>query len=789
MIDGTAAACVAAAMLHALFPERDGHAAAGLAEFQQDAVTRINAIFTRYGGALLCDSVGLGKTHVAAAVCADVLSRGRSVLLTAPSQLRTHWNRQLCDEPQWSWASHAMLSRSHATGRLFRRSFDLVVVDEAHAFRNAATRRYQALARVTLGARVLLITATPVNNSLRDFENLVRLFARDDAFSDIGVPSLHHAVDAAREGSARELRRIAQHVMVRRTRDIVTRWSTVPSERREPRGADADGAGTPAMKFPHTDGTELITYDLDGTFAHRIDGILDAIAGLRFAAHGGIADPTCGELLRLGLIKRLESSQAAFAASVARLERLNATFIAAANEGRLFDARRDGAMVLSVDGSLQLSMTGITLPAWPARLDRTRALSLALHDRALLRVLLESIRAATGSDHKLATLESVLASLPAEDRIIVFSEYRDTAAAIWKTLERLGGVALVHGGAARLGRRPTTRRAVIERFAPGRSPSAPRAGIDSVRVLVATDVLAEGLNLQAARVVISYDIPWNPVRLAQRAGRIDRLGSPHERIRVLAFRPGHGVERVLGLLRRVRSKLRAIRVVGGDAPAPFPRRGRADRILVDAREIARIEFLRRQPPPGEGRRAVCVWSEPVGAVLCCVRLPGGAALVIIRDDGTASIDSDTAWRALIHAFTKPAAAVTPDAFRRAAEAATPALFVAAEDRALRIAASARAAAPAPDPARLRAARLVRTWLAARPGSPTPEDFARADQALEVLRTGGPAGFDVLIHDSVHAADPQLLLNSLLSIGHDLKPPPAPHRESLRVVAAIRFVPG
>jgi superfamily II DNA or RNA helicase len=790
VIDRTAAASVAAAMLHALFPERDGSAVAGLAEFQQDAVTRINAIFTRYGGALLCDSVGLGKTHVAAAICADVLRRGGSVLLAAPSQLRTHWSHQLRAEPQWCWASHATLSRSHTTGRLFRRSFDLVVVDEAHAFRNAATRRYRALARVALCARVLLITATPVNNSLRDFENLVRLFAGDDAFAEIGVPSLHHAVHAAREGSARELRRIAQHVMVRRTRDIVTRWSIMPSELMVRPRAGAGSADVPALKFPRTDGTELIPYDLDETFGHRIDVILDAIAGLRFAAHGGIADATCGELMRLGLIKRLESSQAAFTATVARLERLNATFIAAANEGRHFDARRDRGMVLSVGGSLQLSMTEITLPAWPARMDRTRALSMAVHDRALLHVMLESTRAAAGSDHKLATLNRVLATLPAEDRIIVFSEYRDTAAAIWKALERIGGVALVHGGAARLGRRPTTRRAVIERFAPVASRGARRTRIDIVRVLVATDVLAEGLNLQTARVVISYDIPWNPVRLAQRAGRIDRLGSPHEYIRVLAFRPGHGVERVLGLMRRVRSKLRAIRVVGGDAPAPFPRRNRGDRIHVDAREIARIEFLRRQPPPGEARRAVCAWSEPVGAVLCCVRLPGGAALVLVRDDGAASVDSDAAWRALTLAFTQPADAVTAEAFRRAAEGpATPALFVEAEDRALRIAAAARAAAPTPDAVRLRAARLVRTWLVTRPGSPTPGDFARADHALEVLRAGGRAGLDVLVRDSVHSADPQLLLSSLLSIKRAMKPPPAPPREPAHVLAAIRFIPG
>src|SRR5690606_13537216 len=113
-----------------------------------------------------------------------------------------------------------------------------------------------------------------------------------------------------------------------------------------------------------------------------------------------------------------------------------------------------------------------------------------------------------------------------------------------------GGVAMVHGSDARLGRTRASRRAVIERFAPVSNRARVPRRAERVRLLIATDVLSEGMNLQDARIVVSYDMPWNPVRLAQRIGRIDRLGSPHERIRAFTFAPDDRIEEVLRMMKR-----------------------------------------------------------------------------------------------------------------------------------------------------------------------------------------------------------------------------------------------
>src|SRR5690606_18226335 len=161
---------------------------------------------------MLADSVGLGKTHVAREIVRRHVARGGTVLVTAPAALRSHWTRHLRGIAGWRWTSHTSLSRRAATDaatlvvvdeahafrnpatrrwtprtRLPRRpppgAPTRVVVDEAPGFRNPATRRYASLAIACEHARVLLLTATPVNNSLSDFHHLIRLFAPNDAFA------------------------------------------------------------------------------------------------------------------------------------------------------------------------------------------------------------------------------------------------------------------------------------------------------------------------------------------------------------------------------------------------------------------------------------------------------------------------------------------------------------------------------------------------------------------------------------------------------------------------------
>ena len=135
--------------------------------------------------------------------------------------------------------------------------------------------------------------------------------------------------------------------------------------------------------------------------------------------------------------------------------------------------------------------------------------------------------------------------------MLLFSEFRETAEYLWHALRNQAPCALIHGSGAWLGSTPAARRAVIERFAPRANGVRPPPRREAVRILIATDVLAEGLNLQDAADAVSYDLPWNPVRVVQRLGRIDRLGSPHPSVRSWYFVPHRDLDRLLGLLHRI----------------------------------------------------------------------------------------------------------------------------------------------------------------------------------------------------------------------------------------------
>lgn len=556
----------------------------GLEPFQTDAFHRLRDIIARRGGGLLGDSVGLGKTHVAVALLRAEMDNGGTALVVAPPQLRSHWKRHLRGLARCRWVSHTSLSRTRP-----RATASFIVVDEAHAFRNPHTRRYASLALLCEHARVLLLTATPVNNSLLDFYHVIRLFSGRDAFADIGVPDLLSAVEAAmRGGTAAEVRRVADDVMVRRTRRAVA-------------FAQHDSTEPSRLRFPLCGPVEVLRYHPSAERARLMDLVREAIPALTFPAHCLSGNDTPRELLRLGLLKRLESSPWAFHASVRRHVRLLERFVEAAREGLLFDPRDRAGSSGDVDGAVQLSLQHLALRPWPRSLDRPRLTLAAQNDLAHLRHVCTALPAAlAAADPKLLLLHSVIDS--SDEKVLVFTEYQDTARGIWHAVADRGGVALIHGNDARLGRGRAGRRTVIERFAPVANHVRPPRAAETVRLLIATDVLAEGLNLQDASIVVSYDLPWNPVRLAQRVGRIDRLGSPHPRIRAIAFAPERDVEALLGLMSRIRRKLRQIRMVGGDAPWS----------LAGARRPARL--LAEIDAAGEARERVrALWNDMVRA--------------------------------------------------------------------------------------------------------------------------------------------------------------------------------
>lgn len=521
-----------------------------LAGFQADGAQAVLAALDRFGGALLCDSPGLGKTRVALAVAAVCARRGAAPIFVLPATLVQVW-RPLVESCGLPFEAVTHQALGHPSGRpIGSDEARLVVVDEAHTFRNPATRGYRRLARLCSGRRVLLVTATPVNNQVEDLYHLLRLFAGDSAFACLGVPSLRAAFRSGLSpGSAsatlHDALRVLEAVMIRRTRaDVVVAAAGLP-----------DG-----LRFPERRLGELVPApDLAGDC--RFDALL---AGLRRKA---AAHP----LLVSVLAKRLASGPVALARTLDRLCAWGRLRGSRSLAGWTPAMRRRLLETLDDEGGLQ-----DLLPLEDEAADRSRPRPAGpAPDASLasLTVWLEPMRdearlLARLPDGRATALEQLLGSELAGVKTVVFSEYRDTALWLYRTLAGVPRRAFLDGRGGLTASGRCSRDEVLRRFAP-RTHSGPREAMppehEQVQVLFATDVLSEGLNLQEAAAVVSFDLPWNPVRLIQRAGRIDRLGSPHPIVQVFHLRPRPELDRLLRLTGRLLRKSGAIRATLGPA--------------------------------------------------------------------------------------------------------------------------------------------------------------------------------------------------------------------------------
>ena len=615
-----------------------------LTTFQNDGITRAERILDRYNGVLLADGVGLGKTFVGGEILRRVIEENRQrAVLIAPAALRDGtWERfmdrhqlyfevlsyeQLAGDTQIGTGPHSHLKHDP-------KEYSLVIVDEAQAFRNPGTDRARALRRLLQGAppkKLVLMSATPVNNSLWDLYYLITYFAKQDAaFADIGIRSLKGRFSDAMKIDPDDLTPdvlfdVLDVTTVRRTRHFVQRY--YPNDR----VIGPEGKEIP-IRFPEPH-VRAVEYSLDEVLPGFFDELKDALAPdppalpkLTLARYEtsrhlkGASGPTLQEaaltgLIRSGLLKRFESSSHAFGRTLKKMVKGCEVFLQGLAGGVVLTAEGiDEWQQTDNDEILErLEALGASSPASAYDVER-----LANDVRADMELLAgyaaSAVQVTRENDPKLASLtEELLGILESAEhdgledsdrrnkrKVIIFSFFADTTVWICEYLENLfatdlrfaiyrGRLACVFGDEGYSG---ISREQAVYGFAPESSEAPAGRRDDLYDVLVTTDVLAEGMNLQQCRNIINYDLPWNPMRLVQRHGRVDRIGSPHKDVYLRCFFPDVRLDALLTLETNIRSKLSRAAATIGIENEVIP--GASTSEIVFADERAEIERLRSE---------------------------------------------------------------------------------------------------------------------------------------------------------------------------------------------------
>jgi len=581
-----------------------------LADFQRDGYHAAREILEQYGGVLIADSVGLGKTYLALRLLDDyAYQQRRTALVICPAAMRdTVWKPLL--------EQHAIPHRIESMEQISREGIDLddlsqyavIVVDESHNFRNPGANRWRNLFELLRKAdpeqtRLILLTATPVNNSVYDLYHQIRLITRDDKgyFQIAGIDNLEgyfRKADEQREA----LYELLEAISVRRSRTFIKRHYP---------NAEIDGK---PIHFPERH-IHTVKYDLQAVYGDDLyQRIANAIQGLNLAPYqlesfrrevvesrlylfgdewetlkqrlqqAGMSEEqilklrrdlagqtALADLMRVLYLKRLESSVEALRNSLRHQLEFQRRFLEALQQGKLLTST-DYRKMLMLEGD-DAEERERTFEEFMSALQDVEANAynlcvvkqLVQEDVSELQTLLMELeRLNPDTDAKLQQLVQLLQRDLRDEKVLLFSYYRDTARMLYNELcQRLphAKIALVDSDVPM-----EARKRIVQRFSPRANHYTLAPGEPEIQILIATDALSEGQNLQDARVIINYDLHWNPVRMVQRIGRIDRIGSPHQVVDVYNFVPEAALENLLGLMKRLLDKLGQInRTVGLDA--------------------------------------------------------------------------------------------------------------------------------------------------------------------------------------------------------------------------------
>jgi len=615
-----------------------------LFNYQRDAATGIINKLETYNGCILADSVGLGKTFTALAVIKYYELRNRAVLVLCPKKLADNWrnyntnlttNIFATDRLNYDVLCHTDLSRTTGDSfgiplnRVNWGNYDLVVIDESHNFRNNDVykdreTRYQKLMNKVIRAgvktKVLMLSATPVNNRFTDLRNQLAL-----------------AYEGQSEALSKNLKsQVSVEEIFRRAQKTFNDWSELPPEERTAasilKALDFDffellDAVTIARSRKHIE-TFYDTKDI-GKFPERrkplsfhcpitkrtdvmgLNDIFSQLSVLKLAVYAPISyilpsrlrkyeeiydtqveggrgklrqadrERSLQALMTTNLLKRLESSVEAFRITLRALGGNITRALDAINEFErsgsaqsisdyladedFLDAEDDDLAGLSdftVGKKVQISLADMDLPSWKHDLEA---------DLALIEALVTSMELVEPKDDaKLQNLMELLRKKideplnPGNRKVLIFTAFADTANYLYANLAPFAQQLGLQAGKVTGSDAPKTTlkksydfQGVLTLFSPRSKekaivlPNEP----GELDILIGTDCISEGQNLQDCDFLVNYDIHWNPVRIIQRFGRIDRIGSPNSQIQLVNYWPDITLDEYINLKERVENRM------------------------------------------------------------------------------------------------------------------------------------------------------------------------------------------------------------------------------------------
>ena len=540
-------------------------------QYQLHAVTRAEKILSTYNGVFISDVVGLGKTYIGAMLAKRL--RGRKLII-CPPVLKENWERVL-----WEFdvsAKVESLGKLDFILKMDADSYDYVFIDEAHRFRNDDNDTYAKLHEICNGKKVVLISATPQNNYISDIANQIYLFQNrknsniipnqkdlEGFFKklekklkkyDKGTPEY---LEVSKEVSTEIREKVLNHIMVRRTRKEIIKYYD----------KDLKSQG---LTFPTLNTPEKIVYEFDNQIEVVFNKTLDTIKVLSYSRYKTLTylnevppkykslltgQQNMGGFMKGILLKRLESSFYAFNKTLDRFIESYENFISMYKSGVVYVSKKYNVYELMNNGEEEkLDFIVDKEDAFKFKSEEFNStfiedLEFDLSNLKRIRRMWDPIE----NDPKLDKFIDDLKNnkLLKKSKILIFTESKETAEYLKKNIDMhfKNQTILFTGGS-----KNKDRDIIQENFNPDVSKTNQK---NDFRILVTTDILAEGISLHRANVIVNYDLPWNPTRIMQRVGRINRVGTKHDNIYVFNFFPSAQVGEHMSLEENITSKIQA----------------------------------------------------------------------------------------------------------------------------------------------------------------------------------------------------------------------------------------